>query len=147
MDNDGRLEKELKLNRGDRVLTADLHGSLNANIPDNVADAEKDFRFYSLWVLVDKEQKLMVGDICFMGEPAEDGQTEVGYGTYTAFREKGYMTEALGAMIMWAKKETGLKRIVAWTRKENLASFKVLQKNGFEKTKETTDLYFWMLHW
>lgn len=147
MNNDGKLEKELKLKRGKRELTTDLHGSLQANILDNVADEEKDYRFYSLWVIVDRASKLMVGDVCFMGEPAPDGKSEVGYGTYGDYRKKGYMTEALAALLYWAQKQSNMKGAMAWTKKDNLASVRVLEKNGFKKVKETQDLFQWVVNW
>lgn len=147
MNNDGKLEKELKLKRSNRELTADLHGSLNANILDNVADEEKDYRFYSLWVIVDRESKRMVGDLCFMGEPALDGKSEVGYGTYASCQSKGYMTEALSALLHWARFQTHMKGAMAWTKKDNLPSIRVLEKNGFQNVKETQELLQWMINW
>ena len=85
----------------------------------------------------------MVGDLCFKGKPNAAGEIEIGYGTYDEDQGKGYMTEAVGAMIQWATTQPKVKFITAETEKVNVASFKVLQKNGFKKEGEMNNLYAW----
>ena len=87
----------------------------------------------------------MVGDLCFVGPPDPLGEIEIGYGTYEDFREKGYMTEAVGGMIGWARTQHGVSAIRASTEKDNPASFKVLQKNGFIQCGEMEALLLWRL--
>ena len=41
----------------------------------------------------------MVGDLCLMGEPDENGMVEIGYGTYEDFRKRGVMAEAVKGTI------------------------------------------------
>jgi RimJ/RimL family protein N-acetyltransferase len=48
-------------------------------------------------------------------------------------------------MISWAKKQQGIRTIVADTEKLNTASFRVLDKNGFVNTGETETLLKWKL--
>jgi len=55
------------------------------------------------------------------------------------------MTEAVGGMILWAKKQPEICAIIADTEKQNTASFRVLEKNGFVKTNETETLLKWRL--
>jgi RimJ/RimL family protein N-acetyltransferase len=102
--------------------------------------------FSTLWTIISKAENKMVGDICFVGEPNEVGEIEIGYGTYEEFRGKGFMTEAVGGMIGWAKKQTGVKSIVASTDKSNPASYSVLIKNNFSKIGETETMFKWILH-
>ena len=87
----------------------------------------------------------MVGDLCFVGEPNENGEIEIGYGTYEEFQNRGFMTEAVDGMIQWAKKQPAVKSIIADTDKSNTASYLVLLKNGFIKTGETDLLLKWQL--
>ena len=87
----------------------------------------------------------MVGDLCFVGEPNEEGKVEIGYGTYENFWGMGFMTEAVGGMIDWAKKQLNVKSILASTDKNNPASFAVLQKNKFEKSGENDQLFHWKI--
>ncbi len=86
----------------------------------------------------------MVGDLCFMGLPNDNGEIEIGYGTYEDFRGNGYMTEAVGGMVGWAKTQPNIKKITASTDKTNRASYTVLQKNGFVKSGESDDLFHWV---
>jgi RimJ/RimL family protein N-acetyltransferase len=87
----------------------------------------------------------MVGDLCFRGNPDERGSIEIGYGTYEDFRGKGYMTEAVGGLITWAKMQSAVKSVTAETDKTNLASMVILQKNGFVKSGESDDFFHWKL--
>lgn len=87
----------------------------------------------------------MVGDICIVGEPNENGEIEIGYGTYEEFRKKGFMTEAVGGIIAWARTQSNVMAIIASTEKENIASFTVLLKNNFIKIGEIATLFNWKL--
>ena len=87
----------------------------------------------------------MIGDLCIVGEPNSKGEIEIGYGTYDEFQGKGYMTEIVGGIIEWAKKQIIVQAITASTDKTNTASFKVLEKNNFTKIGETETLFHWKL--
>ena len=87
----------------------------------------------------------MVGDLCIVGEPSPEGDIEIGYGTYDAFRGKGYMTEAVGGIIQWAKSQPDVVSIIAGTEKTNVASYTILERNKFIKAGETETLFNWRL--
>ena len=87
----------------------------------------------------------MVGDICIVGEPNSAGEIEIGYGTYEEFQKKGFMTEAVGGMITWAKSQPKVYALIASTEKENIGSFTILLKNNFLKIGETETLFNWKL--
>ena len=55
------------------------------------------------------------------------------------------MTEAVSAMIKWAKKQPNIRTIIASTGKTNVDSFSILQKNSFTKSGETETLFNWRL--
>ncbi len=55
------------------------------------------------------------------------------------------MTEAVSAMIEWAKKQPNIRTIIASTEKTNIDSFSILQKNNFTKSGETGTLFNWRL--
>lgn len=111
----------------------------------NVADTAKDYLYSKLWTVISKDDNKMVGDICIVGEPNSDGEIEIGHGTYDAFKKKGFMTEAVGGMINWAKSQPKIFSIIASTEKENIGSFKILLKNNFIKIDETEALFNWKL--
>jgi len=142
---DGSLEAELHLNKTSRTIPAELKEALEQTILPNVADATKNYLFSTLWTVISKSENKMVADICFVGEPNTDGEVEIGYGTYDEFRKRGFMTEAVGGMIRWAKNQPTVKSIIASTEKNNMASYSVLEKTNFIKIGETETMFNWHL--
>ena len=67
--------------------------------------------------------------------PLEEG-IEVGYHIAKEFTGKGYATEALTALLQFAKAEKKLCKVYGICVSENTASKKVLEKCGFEKEYE-----------
>ncbi len=145
LKNDGSLEQELNLNASVREISPELKEALEETIIPHVADQSKNYLYSTLWTVILKEQNQMSGDLCFYGEPNENDEIEIGYGTYEAFRGRGYMTEAVRGILEWAHRQPGLKAVVASTEKLNAASFAVLEKNHFLKTGENDTLFHWRL--
>lgn len=143
--NDNSLEEELNINPTLRTISPELKEALENTILPNVGDPNKNYLFSTLWTIISKADNKMVGDICIIGEPNAEGEIEIGYGTYSEFQGKGFMTEAVKCIIYWAKTEPGINSIVASTLKTNIASFTILQKNKFIKTGETESLLNWHL--
>ncbi len=143
--NDGSLEQELCLNTSPRVISAELAEALEQAILPRVADTSRSYLYSTLWSVILKEANQMVGDLCFMGEPNDGGEVEIGYGTYPAFRGKGYMAEAVGGMVGWAEEQPEVMAVVASTDKDNPASMAVLVKNGFVRAGETDSLIHWKI--
>jgi [ribosomal protein S5]-alanine N-acetyltransferase len=142
---DGSLEKELDLNEVSRTISPELKEALEQTILPNVADETKNYLYSTIWTIMLKAENKMVGDLCFVGEPNLAGEIEIGYGTYDEFRNKGFMTEAVGGMIKWAEKQPDILSIIAGTDKTNIASFTILEKNNFVKSGETDTLFNWKL--
>ena len=143
--NDNSLEEELNLKETSRSISPELKEALEQTILPNVADTSKNYLYSTLWTLISKKENKMVGDLCFVGAPNADGEIEIGYGTYDIFAGLGFMTEAVGGMISWAKKQPEIHAIIADTEKQNTASFRVLEKNDFVKTGENETLLKWRL--
>jgi len=142
---DNSLESELNLNKSSRTISPELKEAFELTILPNVADQNKNYLFSTLWTAIAKAENKMVGDLCIMGEPNADGEIEIGYGTYQEFENKGLMTEIVGGIIRWVKSQKAVNSIAASTEKSNVASFRVLEKNGFVRTGETETLLNWKL--
>jgi RimJ/RimL family protein N-acetyltransferase len=142
---DDSLERELNLNETSRVLSPELKEALEQTILPNVADKTKNYLYSTLWTAISKVDNIMIGDVCFKGETNVEGEIEIGYGTYDEFQGKGFMTEIVGGMISWAKTQPQVKSIIASTDKNNTASFRVLQKNGFSQISEDETSLQWKL--
>jgi RimJ/RimL family protein N-acetyltransferase len=85
----------------------------------------------------------MIGDLCFMGEPNIDGEIEIGYGTYAEFRKNGYMTEAVGGMLQWAKNQPNVLKVLASTDATNFTSQGILRRNNFSRIGKTDNVISW----
>ena len=142
---DNSLEEELALNKTSRTISPELKEAFEQTILPNVADKTNNYLYSTLWTAISKTENKMVGDLCIVGEPNANGEIEIGYGTYEEFQNKGFMTEIVSGIIVWAKTQPLVKSIIASTDKTNKASFKVLEKNNFLKSGETDTLFHWKL--
>ncbi len=111
----------------------------------NIDNPSKDYLFYTMWTIIWKEEKAIVGAICFHGEPDENGKVEVGYGTDIKYRNNGFMTEAIAGVIHWIQKNKNVKSIMAETDKSNFASVKVLENNGLKKIRSVGESLFFQI--
>lgn len=143
--NNGSLESELGLSlRSERISSA-MRRALQENVLPEATDTGKNHYFTTLWVMILKSVNGIIGDLCFVGEPDEEGEVEIGYATYEDFRNKGYMSEAVAGIIEWIKTQEDVKSVFAETAKNNPASFAVLAKNNFKKVGEADELFYWRL--
>jgi len=124
-------------------IDENLRPVLDNKIIPNVKLNKNNYLFFTIWLMVDKKFNLSVGSLSFKGKPDENGMIEIGYGTHEEFQNKGYMTEAIEAMIRWAFSTGKVKRVIAETAKDNTASFRILEKNGFVKYKENDEFFYW----
>jgi ribosomal-protein-alanine N-acetyltransferase len=67
---------------------------------------------------------------------ADTGETEVGYVLHKKFWGKGLASEALSAMLEWAKQHIKTKYIIAFAPIEHIASQRVMQKCGMVHYKD-----------
>jgi len=88
------------------------------------------------WLIVDGDE--IVGLLCRKGPP-DDGAVEIGYRIGEARRRRGYAAAGLGLAIAAARAEPGLRRFIAETVPANVASHKVLERNGFVQTGRRVD--------
>ncbi|RZJ79151.1 MAG: N-acetyltransferase [Flavobacterium sp.] len=144
--NDNSLERELKLNPTEKTITSQIKEAIEESILPNLSDSGKNHLFSTLWAIILKNESRMVGDICFVGEPDQEGEIELGYLTYEAYRGKGYMTEAIACILEWAKRQDFVKSVFAQTAKSNPASYKILEKNNFVKVGEDEEVFNWRLN-
>ncbi|WP_353483486.1 GNAT family N-acetyltransferase [Haliscomenobacter sp.] len=143
--NDQSLEKELHLKNSTRSISPELKEALKETILPNVADPAKNYLYSTLWTIINRAERQMVADLCFVGEPNADGEIEIGFGTYEQHQGHGYMTEAVTGMIKWVREQAEVKSIFAQTEMGNFASMSVLQKNGFIQFSPEEKLSSWKL--
>jgi ribosomal-protein-alanine N-acetyltransferase len=86
---------------------------------------------YLYWAITLKESPELIGTICLWNF-LEDGTAEMGYELLPSAQGKGIMGEAMKVVIGYGLNALGLKKIEAFTHKDNAGSLKLLEKNGFE---------------
>ncbi|SEW44364.1 GNAT family N-acetyltransferase [Chitinophaga arvensicola] len=140
---DYSLEEELQLKPIPRTIAPELKEAMEQSILPQVANANNNYLFHTLWTIISRSEQQMVGDLCFTGAPDDSGAIEIGYGTHEAFRGRGFMTEAVKEMLNWAAAQSGVKSVIATTNKDNPSSQAVLKKNGFVVSGETEEMIYW----
>jgi ribosomal-protein-alanine N-acetyltransferase len=85
------------------------------------------------WALTEKESDKCIGIIGFFKTEKENFRTELGYMLFPEYHNKGYVTEAVNTLLNFAFNTLNFHSIQAIIDPKNLASEKVLLKNGFVK--------------
>ena len=88
---------------------------------------------WGVWLMIQTQENILVGDLGFGGKPDESGSLEMGYEVFAAYRNQGYGFEAVQAVVNWAFSHPELRRIVAHCPIDNLASTRILEKLGMER--------------
>jgi [ribosomal protein S5]-alanine N-acetyltransferase len=94
--------------------------------------------------IVRRERRpVMVGNVGFHGEPGvnaigSEDALEIGYGILPEHRRQGYATEAVEALIGWARTQ-GIDHFVASVAPENEPSLAIMRKLGFVRTGQHID--------
>ena len=142
---DNALERSLDLALFPRMVPDELKEAFDQLILPNVADSSRNYLFSTVWNIIDKDQNRMVGDLCFKGEPNQEGAVEIGYGTYPDCQNRGYMSEAVGSLCAWALQQPGVATVLAETDNHNIPSHRTLEKNGFLPFRHTETMTWWRL--
>jgi RimJ/RimL family protein N-acetyltransferase len=80
--------------------------------------------------IVDGDAPALAASGGFMGPPVE-GVVAIGYSVLPAYREKGYATEMMTALVDWAFAQPGVTRVAAEALPENLPSVRLLHRLSF----------------
>jgi len=88
--------------------------------------------------LVERGSDAVVGSCGFKGPPA-DGVAEIAYGVSPEQRNRGYATEAAGALVAYAFRRADVSVVRAHTLPDASDSQRVLAKCGFERVGEVED--------
>lgn len=83
------------------------------------------------WVITALPSPQLIGTICLWNYQPQDGSVEIGYELLPAFQGKGYMQEAITAVLTFAFDRMHAALVKAMVVEANLRSIKSLQKQGF----------------
>jgi RimJ/RimL family protein N-acetyltransferase len=85
------------------------------------------------WGIERKEDRRLLGTCTLFRIDASNGRAELGYGLGSRYWSKGYMREALTALIDYAFGTLGLRRLEADVDPRNESSLRLLGKLGFQR--------------
>lgn len=85
------------------------------------------------WAMVRKEDNRFAGTIGLNNLSKGMKRAEIGFEIHPDFWRTGMTSEALRAVVNYSFTELGLHRMGAVTFLDNVASIKLLEKNGFEQ--------------
>ena len=110
-----------------------------------VTESDPDhYLWHSFWLLIRKDDRVIVGSADFKDIPNENGEVEIGYGLGKAFERMGYMTEAVKSMCDWALNQSEVITVIAETDLDGFASQRVLERCGFKKYKQGESIWWRM---
>jgi len=88
------------------------------------------------WAIELKEDSKFLGSVTLFNFSEDHSSAEIGYEILPSFQGKGYMHEALQAVIAFAFETAGFTKIEAVTVPGNISSWRLLEKNNFSRDKK-----------
>ena len=92
-------------------------------------ESEKMFK----WGVALRDSDTVIGTTTLFNLNLENGRAELGYAMAHAYWGKGYMTEALKALVSYAFDVMDLRRLEADVDPRNTASIRTLERLGFQR--------------
>ena len=97
---------------------------------------------FTMYLIRRRSDGSAVGGIGFFGPPDGTGTVEFGYGLVPSARGAGLATEAVELALQHAA-DNGARAVVADTDITNVASQRVLEKNGFVEVRRSAALVYY----
>jgi RimJ/RimL family protein N-acetyltransferase len=117
---------------------------LRAELTLAAAAHRKPLGEFGSYQVVRRADGCVIGDVGFMGPPDETGAVSVGCAITEDARGQGYGTEAMAALLAWARGQSGLTCVLADTTRSNLASQRLLERVGLHRIGEDGELLYYM---
>lgn len=141
VENICELERELGCCYRAEPLTGEFFNIVQGQL-EIVERDEANTLYHTFWLIIRKEDGVVVGSADFKNGPDQNGEVEIGYGLGEEHRGHGYMTEAIAAMCRWVFAQPGIAHVIAETERDNLPSQRVLERCGFMQYWEGNTLWW-----
>lgn len=137
-----KLEDEIKTAIARDFVTGRVQRAIRMKVEKmRTADVSQHV-WLTYWLIIIKEENVGAGMLGFKSYLNVDGSTEIGYGIDPAYQNKGYVSEAVKALIDWAFSHPFCKVITA-TDVYNPASKRLLEKLGATMTEHNDKFTSW----
>lgn len=103
-----------------------------AELQREIAGGNESDQMYK-WGLALRDSNAIVGTTTLFNLNLDNGRAEIGYALGHAYWGKGYMNEALGALLSYAFEVMDLRRLEADVDPRNTASIRTLERLGFQR--------------
>ncbi len=110
-----------------------------------VLENEENYIWFTNWAIIQKEENAIIGYIILKGLPNKSGDVIIGYDIDEDYRRKGYATEAIKGLIQWIFLNPNVITVIADTETTNIPSYKLLEKLGAVRYKESSELIWWKI--
>jgi RimJ/RimL family protein N-acetyltransferase len=125
---------------GGAITHTFAEGALHERIPQAMGFAIRDIDsgaaavLPTVWLIVRRADRRILGDIGTHGPPDSAGCVEIGYSLAPSARGKGIGTAAVAAFVGRLAAVPAIRRITAVTGAQNTASRRLLERQGFHLT-------------
>jgi RimJ/RimL family protein N-acetyltransferase len=145
VEDPGRLEQEIGFPISRDNQNAVTRRAIRLKLAKMINAEPELYPWCSYWLVVVEAARFGAGLVGFKGTPDGCGEVEIGYGIDPAFRNQGFMTEAVRALMAWAFEDPTCQAVIADPRQDNVASQRVLAKAGMTVCQETRDAQLWRI--
>jgi predicted acetyltransferase len=144
LQNVDQLEVSLNVTVARTLITGRVRHAIGMKIEKMKKADVSQHDWFTYWLVVIREENIGAGMLGFKGYPNTMGSTEIGYGIDAAYQNKGYMSEAVQALISWAFTHP-LCKVITATEVENPASSRLLEKVGAEIVEQISESTSWKI--
>ncbi len=107
--------------------------------PKSWTSKNKEYLFHTIWLMILKESKTIVGQFVFNGRPNELGEVEIFFMVELPYRKQGIATEAMLEIMRWGCKTKLFRIVYIDADLHNKAAKASLNKLGFKKQFDDED--------
>jgi ribosomal-protein-alanine N-acetyltransferase len=107
--------------------------------PEWWTSKNKEYLFHTIWLMLLKESRTIVGQFYFNGRPNEYGEVEIFFMVEKPYRRNGIATEAMLEILRWGCKTKLFRKVFIDADFQNKAAMASLHKLGFKQQPEDED--------